>query len=336
VKKIVILISIALIFSIVFAENAPKNMGIYIKPNGVVPAEGDVTFSVYVIGRSSETLTQVDVGCGYTALSGMGLCYVNLSAFPTQWTLNENLYWTVSVSGSTLGNVNQNIDSGDGESQFTTSSWGDPFFLPVTLSSFMASFTDGTPTLLWATQSEVNNAGWNIYRSETEDQNESLQINPELILGAGTTSETTEYIFIDEYDVEYGTTYRYTLESVDFSGNTESYGPIILEIPEDDGTTTPEVPPVYGLHSNYPNPFNPDTTISFVLEKPAKVNLSIYNVKGQKVITLCNNFVDKVNEPISYHWNGIDSRGNSVGSGMYFYNLQINGGNQTKKMVLIK
>jgi len=81
VKKIVILISIALIFSIVFAENAPKNMGIYIKPNGVVPAEGDVTFSVYVIGRSSETLTQVDVGCGYTALSGMGL---RLSPFPPQ------------------------------------------------------------------------------------------------------------------------------------------------------------------------------------------------------------------------------------------------------------
>ena len=106
--------------------------------------------------------------------------------------------------------------------------------LPVTLSSFTAAYTNGNPILCWTTQSENNNLGWNIYRAENEDFDQSIQLNYTLIPGAGTTSQPTEYIFEDENETLTGETYWYFLESVSSSGETEDYGPISLTIPEDE------------------------------------------------------------------------------------------------------
>ncbi|MDP8221197.1 MAG: T9SS type A sorting domain-containing protein, partial [Candidatus Stygibacter frigidus] len=86
----------------------------------------------------------------------------------------------------------------------------------------------------------------------------------------------------------------------------------------------------------FPNPFNPETTIEFILQQPSNVDLSIYNIKGQKVITLCDDFVNRVDEPVTFHWDGKDAKGNSTGSGVYFYLLQTQESSQIKKMVLIK
>ncbi|MDP8211483.1 MAG: Ig-like domain-containing protein [Candidatus Stygibacter australis] len=104
--------------------------------------------------------------------------------------------------------------------------------LPVTLSSFCAMYSDDKPVLQWITQSEFNNAGWNVYRSESDDLSLSCVINSELIPGAGTTTEPTVYSFADEYYVEGGATYYYWLESVSYNGFTETFGPICLQIPE--------------------------------------------------------------------------------------------------------
>ena len=87
--------------------------------------------------------------------------------------------------------------------------------------------------------------------------------------------------------------------------------------------------------SNYPNPFNPITTISFSIKEDSKINLSIYNIKGQKVKTLINNEISKGNHSIS--WNGEDENNNSVSSGVYLYKLKVN--NKTdviKKCLLLK
>jgi len=87
--------------------------------------------------------------------------------------------------------------------------------------------------------------------------------------------------------------------------------------------------------SNYPNPFNPTTTISFSVKENSKVNLSIYNIKGQKIKTLINDLIGKGTHSIS--WNGKDENINSVSSGVYFYKLSVN--NETdiiKKSLLLK
>jgi flagellar hook assembly protein FlgD len=85
---------------------------------------------------------------------------------------------------------------------------------------------------------------------------------------------------------------------------------------------------------NYPNPFNPETTIRFALKKSGKVNIDVYNVRGQKVRTLFKGFKDSGMHSVV--WNGLDDRGQALGSGIYFYRLTTDGFAETKKMVLMK
>ncbi len=87
--------------------------------------------------------------------------------------------------------------------------------------------------------------------------------------------------------------------------------------------------------SNYPNPFNPSTTIEFSIHNDSNIDLSIFNIKGQKIKTLANNDFTKGNHSIV--WNGDNDSGNSVSSGIYFYNLNINGKTEAlKKCLLLK
>jgi len=97
-------------------------------------------------------------------------------------------------------------------------------------------------------------------------------------------------------------------------------------------------PPIPGLitklKSNYPNPFNPTTTISFDLAEPGKAKLSIYNIKGQLVkVLLEDNFA-----PGNYNvvWNGLDRNNQYVSSGVYFYRLETKNKVFTRRMMLLK
>jgi len=89
------------------------------------------------------------------------------------------------------------------------------------------------------------------------------------------------------------------------------------------------------LYPNYPNPFNPETTISFALPEDSKVEVSIYNIKGQKVKTLLKESVEKGIHNVI--WGGKDNNGKSVSSGVYFYKLKVNGKDKAiKKCLLLK
>ena len=94
------------------------------------------------------------------------------------------------------------------------------------------------------------------------------------------------------------------------------------------------VPNEFALHQNHPNPFNPNTTISFDLPEESFVNLTVYNLTGKKVLTLKS---DNVSAGFhSLDWNGKDEFGNSVASGMYFYRLDTKSFQSTKKMLFLK
>jgi photosystem II stability/assembly factor-like uncharacterized protein len=85
----------------------------------------------------------------------------------------------------------------------------------------------------------------------------------------------------------------------------------------------------------HPNPFNPATTISFSIQKESEVNLSVYNVKGQKIKTLVHNELKKGNHSII--WNGNDETGKAVSSGNYYCKLNVNGKTEAvKKCLLLK
>ncbi|MCK4654133.1 MAG: T9SS type A sorting domain-containing protein [Candidatus Cloacimonetes bacterium] len=210
---------------------------------------------------------------------------------------------------------------------WTLSDWGmdgdNP--LPVTLTNFVANFEGSSPFLCWTTQSEVNNIGWNVYRSESENSGQMIQINFNLIPGAGTTSIPTNYIFEDEYEVVPNNTYWYWIESVDNSGMTNIYGPCSLTIPEE-GENIPELPTTTVLKGNYPNPFNPTTFIQFDIKENETAELTIFNIRGQIVES-------KTFEAgaYNYEWNSKDNA-----SGVYFYKLRSESYSEFKKMMLLK
>ena len=88
------------------------------------------------------------------------------------------------------------------------------------------------------------------------------------------------------------------------------------------------------LAQNYPNPFNPTTTIAYSIGQDSRVNLSIYNVRGQLVKTIVDGFQQARNYRVV--WDGLGNQGAPVASGAYFYKLEAGQFRATKKLVLLK
>ncbi len=94
------------------------------------------------------------------------------------------------------------------------------------------------------------------------------------------------------------------------------------------------LPTDFALSQNVPNPFNPSTDISFALPKDSKVSLTIYNVLGQQVKVLVDDYLRAGNQTVS--WDGTDATGRTVASGVYFYKLNASEFSSTKKMMMLK
>jgi len=103
------------------------------------------------------------------------------------------------------------------------------------------------------------------------------------------------------------------------------------------GVSQNSTPPIehVTLSQNFPNPFNPETKISFSIPEESKVVLSVFNIKGQKVQSLVNSDLEKGQHSVI--WRGDDESGKSVSSGVYFYKLKVNGKTESvKKCLLLK
>ena len=94
------------------------------------------------------------------------------------------------------------------------------------------------------------------------------------------------------------------------------------------------IPTEFALHENYPNPFNPTTTLRFDLPEVSNITLTIYNMLGQKIRTY-----DMQSAPAGHHtlkWNATNNYGDPVAAGLYLYQLQAKDFIKTRKMVLLK
>lgn len=97
---------------------------------------------------------------------------------------------------------------------------------------------------------------------------------------------------------------------------------------------THPIPIVLKIETNYPNPFNPATTIRFSVPRDGRVNVAVYNIRGQRVKQLLNENVMAGKHSIM--WNGTDSHGRSVSSGLYFARIEQDKKHHIHKMMLIK
>jgi hypothetical protein len=191
--------------------------------------------------------------------------------------------------------------------------------IPVELTSFTAVSNINNVTLNWSTATELNNSGFQVERKSASSDWTVLGF----VEGNGTTTRLSQYSYTDK-QLAAGS-YSYRLKQVDFNGVFE-YSPVVnVEV---------NVPSVYSLDQNYPNPFNPSTSINFSLAVDSKVTLTIFDVLGQKVMTLVNGNLAAGSHTANFSAAGLNS-------GVYFYQIEANGVdgtefNSVKKMILNK
>ena len=146
----------------------------------------------------------------------------------------------------------------------------------------------------------------------------------ELVTGRGLLTPVKKYQVLNMQ------TGKYETKSI-FSGRQEHS---ILRFDDEDKPEN-EIPSVPQLNGNYPNPFNPTTTISFsVTQNSDFVTLEVYNIKGQKVKTLYSGTADVGEHTVI--WEGKDNNDKPVSSGIYFYKLKTNNKELTRKMLMMK
>ena len=106
-------------------------------------------------------------------------------------------------------------------------------------------------------------------------------------------------------------------------------------IPDDPQNVSPVPPGITFQTSNYPNPFNPSTTIKYSMPAAGHLKLSIYNVRGQLVKSLIDG-----NRPAGADqtivWDGTNNQGGGVSAGIYFYEARTGGEVKVRKMALVK
>lgn len=226
--------------------------------------------------------------------------------------------------------LNTQISSkADSEGDYTITGEGQT--LPVTLSSFTAvPAQEGLPLLCWTTQSESNLQGYYLYRNNSINLVSALRISACI---PGTNSPTQQsYSYLDTELIDQGL-YYYWLQALDLSGISSFYGPLAFHF---SGTVdfAPPLPQVNGIHSVYPNPFNPETTIRIGLTQCSDISLRIYNGRGQLVRNLASGSF-----PEGYHsitWNGRDERGDDCSSGIYHLVMQCGRDSFRHKLAIIK
>ncbi len=165
----------------------------------------------------------------------------------------------------------------------------------------------------WDVSSDIRIAGINVYRDD--DTRDDIKIASML------PSNITEFT---DHTAEPGKEYVYTVGVVDADGRETHSRSVTAAV---DAFT-------YRLLQNHPNPFNPSTTIEYVLPTPGHVDLRVYDPRGRLVTTLVSG--DKTAGRHTTSWNGRDAVGTPMTTGMYFYRLQTDTFTQTRKMLLLK
>ncbi|MBN2357784.1 T9SS type A sorting domain-containing protein, partial [candidate division KSB1 bacterium] len=176
----------------------------------------------------------------------------------------------------------------------------------------------------WMTQSETENVGFNVYRSDHADGLYE-RLNRSLIPGAGTSQSTHQYSFEDRSIAE-ASTYYYKISDISYAGIETMHGPVEV--------TTWQRPADYMLEQNYPNPFNAETIIPIQLRETGVVRVIIYNLLGQEIRRLVDGEM-----PTGRHllrWDGKDTMGQLVPAGIYFCQFTVNDFNQMRKMQYVR
>ncbi|MCK9245229.1 MAG: T9SS type A sorting domain-containing protein [Candidatus Marinimicrobia bacterium] len=190
--------------------------------------------------------------------------------------------------------------------------------LPVELQDFRAIQSGDDVRLSWETASEVNNYGFEIERIHADSEWEKIGFRE----GKCSCTKLSSYTFLDKKVSKYGNL-RYRLKQIDYDGSHE-YSP---EISVTCAEST--IPAVFRIHNNYPNPFNPATTLSYEIAEPGLTKITIYDMQGKEVDILLNTN----QQPGRYE---LKFDGSQLSNGIYFCKFASGINTKIIKMLLVK
>ncbi len=190
-------------------------------------------------------------------------------------------------------------------------------FVGTMVQAYSAAFTGDGVKVSWTLADVKSEFRYSVYRSS------SIRESFQKIEDPAISIVDHEYSFLDE-DLEEGTSYRYQVKIIDEEGEQELFDTSPIEIPHAE----------FCLLQNFPNPFNPSTTIRYYLIENGHVSLSVFDVSGKLVASVINGKMDK-----GWHqavWSGQNDAGEPLASGIYFYKLIAGKSAISRKMVLVR
>ena len=191
--------------------------------------------------------------------------------------------------------------------------------LPIELTVFSAEFRNQTVELSWETKTEIKNYGFSIERRTSEGDWNSIAF----IDGAGYSNSTKKYVYKDNdlFSSSGSSKFQYRLKQIDTDGKFTYSDVVNVKI----------TPSSYKLFQNFPNPFNPTTTIRYQLPKDSRVSLNVYDILGREVATLVNKEQDAGRYSIQ-----LSASAYRLASGIYIYRIQAGNYVSVKKLMLMK
>lgn len=245
---------------------------------------------------------------------------------PGLLALNSSYYYAINVYLPLEGTSDYTITV-EGESA-----------LPVELASFTARYDGEGVILEWATESEVDNLGYVIDRSQNGSDWATIASyqTHETLMGQSFSTTRTEYSFIDMAVID-GETYDYRLSDVNIYGVVNSYPPISINVGADPLSVSKDLdalPQSTVMENAYPNPFNPGTAITYHLSQGTPVKITVHDILGHTIKTLYNG----KQAAGSYHvnWNGSNAYGSPMPSGVYLICMQAGNQRQVQKVMMLK
>jgi hypothetical protein len=277
-------------------------------PNRAVNTQWKITKTGGVGSIATVTLqwTAADEAAGFNRTGSIYVGHFNgtqWEQFPATFTDLGNGEYSATATGFT---------------SFSPFGVGNDGALPIQMAGSAANvLRDNDVEVTWKTISETNNFGFEIFRKRGSEK-EWTKIG--FVSGHGTTLAPQSYSFVD-HSVPFGE-YSYQIKQIDLDGTSETFPAM--------NVTVGVSPEKAVLGQNFPNPFNPSTTINFVIPMTGHVEVRVYNVLGQEVATLFNGTAQggKIHTAVF--------NASNLSSGLYFYTLTGGGKTETKRMLLMK
>lgn len=325
-------------------QSSTVHSGSYAAKSGAIGNSSNTALS---ISRTNDSASQISFWCKVSSEGGYDVMrfYIN-NEEKGAWSGNQD--WVLVSFPVTAGT---NTFKWEYKKDYSVSSgsdcaWLDDIIFPLSASGDAAifycpvdeiSFTDVSSGSTVSTEFVIRNLG-------NATMHGMIAIPSSFILMQGNTILPSEYTY-DLLAAENGVfTIKYVAPTpaveisdvIIITSNDESNPAVMIPIIVEPVTANDDhtIPSITRLEANYPNPFNPQTTISFSLRESGPVRIDVYNLKGQHIRRLVDTKLNAGTHRVVF--DGKDSSGRSISSGIYLYRMESEGYSKTMKMMLMK